>query len=118
MDRLQDNPRSIVLIGSNGVGFSTAYLVNKIQDLKVLVVDDEPISVQVANKEFTDTLHNVERGLATDLVKYIESKVEFKNKIFKSGGQCEPILVDNPHGGQLKRFGGSNFTPKKKKRKR
>lgn len=80
------------------------------------------IIVDINGKEHYDTLDNVESALNNDLSLYIQDKIT-KDKITKSGGKGELLIVDNPdfqnEVGEYKKYRNPmrHLTPKKKKRK-
>lgn len=117
-----DTP-AIVLIGPSGGGFSTTLLVQKIIEAKELGVD--VVAVKVGSQVREDKINNVEKALTTNLQQYIEINFNTRGKIFKTGGQSELMLVDDidlsghpQFNRRSGRFGGTNFTPPKKKRKK
>lgn len=83
------------------------------------------IMVQVEGVGFTyDTINNVEIAIKTDLVVYINKKFNIKDKIFKTDGNDDLYVVDDPNkinedNNKVKRRNSlTNITPKKKKKKR
>jgi hypothetical protein len=85
-----------------------------------------PIRVCIdENRTIFDSIDNVENVIKNGLLwKYIETEFNPKNQIVKSGGNDDLFLVPDPDkfddNNEFRkfRFKPTNFTPKKKKRKK
>jgi len=123
---MSDSPR-IALIGMDGVGRASNLLIAEIAALK-LISSDPQVRLAVRDQEKYFDLNKVEEAVKGDVVSFIMENFDIpKHKTFKFGGNSEPIMIDNPdafdENGFKKKVNarlrhGSNFTPKKKKRKK
>jgi hypothetical protein len=114
----------IILIDVCGHGFPISELLEKIASIKEWDNGNNyPIQVHVLDMFFMDTIDRVEKMIKWDQELYIREHVKIPpDKIFKTGGKSELILIDDPfsfndEGQKNKRRRNTNFTPKKKKRK-
>lgn len=71
-----------------------------------------------------DSIDNVKEAINTNIADYIEKKLPQKNKVLKYGGNNDIYYVEDPdkvnYDGQVtkQRNRITNFTPKKKKRRK
>ena len=117
---------TIILMDESGLGIPTTKILEELEAIKVWDNGHNyPIRVKIVNQEFYDSIENVENACRHKLWDYIESKFKMpRGKIFKSGGDSALWLVDDPdrfnEEGKFKKKKKvvTNFTPKKKKRKK
>lgn len=107
-------------------GYSNKELLEKIEKIKKWS-PNSPIKVCLTYNiyDYTlDSIENVENAINTDLVGYINNLNKDKSKCLKTGGNDDLYLVDNPDiifgSNKFKKVRKTvtNFTPKKKKRKK
>lgn len=114
----------IILIGESGEGFSTELLLSQLKDFIGDSVEPKSICVKVANQTNYTLVDTLEEALKGDLQKFIIENFRISPRlIFKTGSNCELMLVENPDmitdKGKFrkKRNRMAHLTPKKKKRK-
>lgn len=107
-------------------GHSTVELLDTIEKIKQWD-SKSPIKVRLDENVFDytlDSIDNVENAIKTDLVGYINGLNKDKSKCLKTGSNDDLYLVDNPDmifgSNKFKKIRKvvTNFTPKKKKRKK
>lgn len=82
-----------------------------------------PIYVLFKDSIISDSIANVENAIKGNLNDYIHAKFIPKNKTFKTDGNGDTMIVDNPDyinsEGNFRKYRNpmSHLTPKKKKRK-
>lgn len=86
---------------------------------------DYPIIVNAGpGRERYDSLGNIESAIKGDLAEYLEKNFGSKKMILKSGGHDDLFFIPNPelydenNHFRKNRSVATNFTPKKKKRKK
>lgn len=107
------------------IGHSRESLLAEIASIKAWDAgNDYPISVVVNGRTKTDSISNVENAINNDLIGYIEDNFMSKRQIIKTGGNDDLYLVEHPDCYDenkvfhKQRHVCTNFTPKKKKRKK
>lgn len=88
----------LILIGSGGEGYSTEHLLSRIESIKKWDNGhDYEIQVVALDHGWYDKIENVRTAIEGDLQEYIQNNMKLSNRMtFKSGGQCELMIVDNP----------------------
>lgn len=118
---------TIVLMNEDGTGVPTAKILEELDVIKKWDNGhNHPVRVKIVHQEVYDMIENVENACKTDLSTYISLKYKVpKGKVFKSGGDSELWLVDDPDyyygdgvGFKKKKKVVTNYTPPKKKRKK
>lgn len=107
------------------IGHSTKDLIDKIERIKSWDNGHNyPIEVWVNGSFKMDSIENVENAIKADLAGYINSNFPNPNTCLKTGGNDDLYLVPNPNllfgSDKFKKSRKvvTNFTPKKKKRKK
>lgn len=106
------------------IGKSREDLLKDIDSIKAWGGEDQVVYVSIGKEEKTDSLENIENAIRNDLAGYILQNFRNKREILKSGGNDDLFLVPDPdyftERGQFRKIRRvqTNFTPKKKKRKK